>query len=63
MSRANELGGIWGGLEVVVVELYGLDVIHLLKEERVPEVAVSPRSWWNMLAVVIMKSNGWNVRI
>lgn len=41
----DELDGICGGVEVTVVETHGLDGIHLLKEQGMPEMTVSPRTW------------------
>ncbi len=41
----DEIDGIFGGKEATAVEMHGLDGMCLLKEEIVPEVAVSPRSW------------------
>ena len=57
VSSLEELDSIYGGVEGSVAETYGLDGMYPLKEESMLEVALGPRSRWNMLVVVMMESN------
>ena len=56
VSLLDQLDGIWGGIEVIVVETHGLEDIRLLKEGE-PEVIVSQKSWWNVLLVVAVEKS------